>query len=358
MQAIAAKDYSVIFSENGYLEFNKILSDSDYSILFLLVDSNTHEHCLAHFLSNVETKVAIEIIEIEPGESFKNIETCSGVWSALSELNGDRKSLMINLGGGVVTDLGGFVACTFKRGIDYINVPTSLLAMVDASVGGKTGVDLGTLKNQIGVISNPKMVLVDPWFLGSLPIEQLRSGYGEMLKHGIIADKSYWQDLIKGKYDDLDGVAKMIYRSIQIKNEVVLKDPKENNERKILNYGHTLGHAVESYFMNEAAEKQLLHGEAIAIGMILAAFISHKTTGLSEIDLHNITTGIFQFYEKAMFSDIEIEAILGLLKFDKKNSHGNIYFVLLEKLGEPVIDKKVSNDLIFDAFDFYKNFNK
>lgn len=217
MHAIAAKDYNIVFKEEGYSLLNQHIAESNYSIIFILVDTNTHEHCLSRVLSNLETEAPIEIIEIDAGEAFKNIETCSGVWEALSELNCDRKSLMINVGGGVVTDLGGFVACTFKRGINYINVPTSLLAMVDASVGGKTGVDLGTLKNQIGVISNPKMVLVDPWFLGSLPLEQLRSGYAEMLKHGLIADQDYWKEVSQNRYNDLEGLEKRIHHSIAIK---------------------------------------------------------------------------------------------------------------------------------------------
>jgi 3-dehydroquinate synthase len=357
MHAIAAKDYNIVFKEEGYSLLNQHIAESNYSIIFILVDTNTHEHCLSRVLSNLETEAPIEIIEIDAGEAFKNIETCSGVWEALSELNCDRKSLMINVGGGVVTDLGGFVACTFKRGINYINVPTSLLAMVDASVGGKTGVDLGTLKNQIGVISNPKMVLVDPWFLGSLPLEQLRSGYAEMLKHGLIADQDYWKEVSQNRYNDLEGLEKRIHHSIAIKNKVVLKDPQEAHLRKTLNYGHTLGHAIESYFMNQTGRKQLLHGEAIAIGMILAAFLSKKICGLTDKQLQEISQGILPFYERVRFTNEDIASILDLLKFDKKNSHGQIYFVLLEQIGQPVIDKKVSNELILNAFEFYKNFS-
>ena len=357
MHAITARDYNIVFNNEGYALFNQHIAEANYSIIFILVDTNTHEHCLSRFLSNLETETPLEIIEIDAGEAYKTIETCSGVWAALSELNCDRKSLIINVGGGVVTDLGGFVACTFKRGIDYINVPTSLLAMVDASVGGKTGVDLGTLKNQIGVISNPEMVLVDPWFLGSLPLEQLRSGYAEMLKHGLIADPEYWEKVSQNRYDDLDSIGQLIHRSITIKNKVVLEDPREDHLRKTLNYGHTLGHAIESYFMNQPAQKQLLHGEAIAIGMILAAFLSREISGLTDKQLQEITQGIFPFYEKVSFTNEDINDILDLLKYDKKNSHGQINFVLLERIGQPIINKKVSNELILSAFEFYKNFS-
>lgn len=357
MHAIEAKDYNIVFKDKGYALLNQHIAKANYSIVFILVDTTTHEHCLAHFLSNLETEAPLEIIEIDAGETHKTIETCSGVWAALSELNCDRKSLMLNVGGGVVTDLGGFVASTFKRGIDYINIPTSLLAMVDASVGGKTGVDLGTLKNQIGVISNPKMVLVDPWFLNSLPLEQLRSGYAEMLKHGLIADKGYWEEVSHTRYDDLKCMDLLIYRSISIKNKVVLEDPREDNVRKTLNYGHTLGHAIESHFMDQSAHKQLLHGEAIAIGMILAAFLSRETCGLTDKELQEITHGIMHFYNSVSFTNEDIDSIIDLLKYDKKNSHGQVYFVLLEQIGQPVIDKKVSNELILKAFDFYKNFS-
>tara|TARA_R110002051_G_scaffold138575_1_gene211361 strand:- start:2996 stop:4075 length:1080 start_codon:yes stop_codon:yes gene_type:complete len=355
MQAIHAKNYDIVFTETGYEKLNSILKQKDYSILFVLVDSNTHENCLAQFLQNVVTTQTIEIIEIEPGEEFKNLETCEGVWSALSELNADRQSLLINLGGGVVTDLGGFVACCFKRGIDFINIPTTLLAMVDASVGGKTGVDLGPLKNQIGVISNPQLVLVDPVFLETLPEEELRSGYAEMLKHGLIHSKSYWDDVTSSSYSALKELGDLIHKSILIKNEVVLEDPFEKGIRKSLNYGHTLGHAIESYFMESPSKTRLLHGEAIAIGMILANFISTQLTGLNAHEALDSAKAITKIYPFVQFDDSDIEAIITLLKYDKKNSHGSIYFVLLEDIGNVKLNQTVSNELIFSAFDFYKN---
>ena len=358
MKAITAKDYQIVFEHEGLGALNSLIAEQLYSSIFILVDSNTHTYCLHHFLERLETALQIEIIEIDAGEEYKNLETCTGVWSALSELGADRKSLMINLGGGVVTDLGGFVACTYRRGIDYINIPTTLLAMVDASVGGKTGVDLGALKNQIGIINNPKMVLVDPYFLGTLPLEELRSGYAEMLKHGLIKDSDYWDDLHNSTYDDLTGINEKIYRSIAIKNKIVLKDPLEKGERKILNFGHTLGHAIESYFMEESTKKRLLHGEAIAVGMVLEAFISLEMSGLKKKSRDEIAEKIFAIYEKPAFAKQDIIAIIELLKYDKKNSHGNINFVLLKKIGQSKIDMIVPNTIIFNAFDFYQNFNQ
>lgn len=358
MQAVQAKDYQVVFGNSGYAALNSLLKEKNHSILFILVDSNTHEYCLSQFLQNLETDKTIEIIEIDPGEEFKNLETCTGIWNVLSELSADRKSALINLGGGVVTDLGGFVACCFKRGIDFINVPTTLLSMVDASVGGKTGVDLGALKNQIGIISNPELVLVDPYFLGSLPVEELRSGYAEMLKHGLIHSKSYWDAVTSIDYTDFENLSGLIKQSIEIKNKVVLEDPYEQNIRKSLNYGHTLGHAIESYFMEEKSKNRLLHGEAIAVGMILANYLSREITGLDSNVCEETSNTILNYYNPVVFDDQDIEAIIKLLKYDKKNSHGKIYFVLLSNIGTAVLNQEVSNDLIFNAFEYYKKLSK
>lgn len=306
-------------------------------------------------MANLQTETTVEVIEIPAGEINKNIETCTGVWNVLSELDADRKSLMINVGGGVVTDLGGFVASTFKRGISYINVPTSLLSMVDASVGGKTGVDLGTLKNQIGVINTPEMVLIDTSFLATLPANEMRSGLAEMLKHGLIYDEAYWKkmiDLSNFTLEDLDG---LIYESVVIKNNVVTEDPKENGLRKILNFGHTLGHAIESYFLTHETKKTLLHGEAIAIGMVLASYISNTQESFPSEKLDEIKHVIVDMYGKVEFEDADYETIIDLMKYDKKNSHGNINFVLLNDIGTPVLDKIVPNTTILDAFKFYNS---
>ena len=196
MAPIQANGYSIYFNENSYVALNTLLTENHYSKLFLLVDSNTNDLCSSLFLSQIETELPIEIIEFEAGEINKNIETCTEIWNVLTELGADRKSVILNLGGGVVTDLGGFVAATFKRGIDFINIPSSLLAMVDASVGGKTGIDLGTLKNQIGVFNVPKMVVIDVRFLETLPQNEMRSGLAEMLKHGLIHDRNYWNQFL------------------------------------------------------------------------------------------------------------------------------------------------------------------
>lgn len=355
MNSIETETYKVHFNSNGYVELNQYIDRNNFSKIFILVDSNTHEYCLPAFMSQLQTSTTIEIIEIEAGEQYKTIETCVGVWNAMSELNADRKSLLLNLGGGVVTDLGGFVASTFKRGMKYVNIPTSLLAMVDASVGGKTGVDLGTVKNQIGVINSGDMVLVDTSFLDTLPQNHLKSGMAEMLKHGLIKDRIYFEtltDLSKLTLNDLD---ELIHESIVIKKDIVTEDPNENGIRKYLNFGHTLGHAIESYFLESENKGELLHGEAIAIGMILECYISAELLSFPKEDLENITKAINGIYKPIQFEDIDYAPIIELLKYDKKNERGNINFVLLEAIGQPKIDCLVPNEQILKAFQFYNN---
>lgn len=354
MTSIVTSSYAVHFNATGYEKLNAYLRDHHFSKLFIIVDHNTHTHCLPYFMQKLETGLTCEIIEIEAGEANKNIDTCVGVWNALTELGADRKSLIINLGGGVVTDLGGFVACTFKRGLKYINVPTSLLAMVDASVGGKTGVDLGALKNQIGVISSGDMVIVDTEFLSTLPQNHLKSGLAEMLKHGLIYDDAYWNKLTDLSNLTLTDLDHLIHRSIEIKNVIVTKDPYEQNLRKTLNFGHTLGHAIESYFLSQTDRDELLHGEAIAIGMIMEAYISSKLLNFPSEDLKAIKQAFLKIFNKISFKSSDYQEIISLLKYDKKNEHGNINFVLLEKIAVPKLDCLVNNELLIDAFEYYK----
>lgn len=353
MKSINAEGYTIEFTEKKYYIINEFIDSISYSSVFILVDENTEQNCLPILLDNLITKLPIEIISIEAGEENKNIQTCSGVWEALSELGADRKSLLINLGGGVITDLGGFVASTFKRGIDFINIPTTLLSMVDASVGGKTGVDLGALKNQVGLIINPQMVLVDTHYLKTLPKDEYRSGYAEMLKHGLIQDNTYWEILADYKQISTEGIIEHIHNSVAIKNKIVLEDPLEDGLRKILNYGHTLGHAIESYCLTTENKNKLLHGEAIAIGMILEARIASQLTGLSREECDEIKQVFNSIYPKVNFNEHEIKEILALLKFDKKNSHGIIKFALIESIGKAVIDIEVPNELLEASFNYY-----
>jgi 3-dehydroquinate synthase len=354
MQPIKANGYPIYFAESGYEFLNHFIEEKKYSSVFILVDTHSNEYCLNRLLPFLETTKTIEIIEIEAGESEKNIQTCVEIWSAMTELGADRKTLLLNLGGGVITDIGGFVASTFKRGIDFIHIPTTLLAMVDASVGGKNGVDLGTLKNQIGVINVPQLVLIDTEYLATLPQNQMRSGLAEMLKHGLIQDAPYWntfKNLSKVDFADFDA---LIHRSIAIKNDVVMQDPTEDGIRKALNFGHTLGHAIESYFLEKESKPTLLHGEAIAVGMILESYLSWQKNLLTEAEYHEIKTAINAIFDRVVFEETDLQPIFDLLIHDKKNEYGKIQFALLKGIGNIQINQEVDTELIIQAFEAYK----
>ena len=355
MQTIQANNYQVFFNENGYTYLNTILDPKNYSKIFIIADENTSNYCLPRFLSLLTTEIAIEIIELEAGEVHKNIETCLQVWHSLTELGGDRKSIILNVGGGVITDIGGFIACTFKRGIDFINIPTTLLSMVDASIGGKNGVDLGNLKNQIGIIREPKAVVIDTEYLQTLPGEQMRSGFAEMLKHGLIFDKNYWDKLKNIADINTDDLDTLIYQSVVIKNTIVSQDVTENGIRKALNFGHTLGHAIESYCLENEEKKSLLHGEAIAIGMILESYISKEKGLITPEEHHEIKYVLSDIYDTVSFDQKDIENCIDLLIYDKKNEFGNIQFALLDKIGNCKINESCDNELIYRAFADYNS---
>jgi 3-dehydroquinate synthase len=355
MQFIQANGYTIHFNEESYLELNTYLKNNKHSKIFIIVDENSNTYCLNAFIPQIETEVPIEIIEFEAGEENKNLETCLEIWNVLTELGADKKSLIINLGGGVVTDLGGFVASTYKRGIDFIHVPTTLLGMVDAAIGGKNGIDLGNIKNQIGVINTPKMVLIDTCFLETLPQNEMRSGLAEMLKHGLIFDRNYWEqflDLSKIDFADFD---QLIYDSVVIKNNIVLQDPTEKGLRKALNFGHTLGHAIESYFLENENKKTLLHGEAIAAGMILESFISMKKELISKVDYLQIKNTINHIFDIISFTESDLNEIVELLLHDKKNEYGKVNFVLIDTIGKIKINQEVENESIIEAFQDYKS---
>jgi 3-dehydroquinate synthase len=350
MNSIKASSYPVHFQHKGYKELSNLIAKNNYSMLFILVDEHTFELCYPKFIPNLETDKRIEVIEIESGEINKNLETCIGVWNAITELGGDRKSLLITLGGGVITDLGGFVASCFKRGIDFVNIPTTLLSMVDASVGGKTGIDLGVLKNQIGLFANPEMVLVDASYLTTLSDREVKSGTAEIIKYGLTYDVSLFNEIKNNtnlKIEDL------IYRSIEIKNEVVLQDPKEQNLRKILNFGHTLGHAIESFYLESESKESLTHGEAIAIGMVCECFMSAKLLGFPTEKVKEVKDLILSIYSKTALLNEDFTEIMKLLKHDKKNINGQVNFVLLNDFEDHKLDCKVPETLIVESMEFY-----
>ncbi len=341
----------VYYKEEGLKEINNFIREYQPSKIVFLVDENTHEFCLPQVISEIETDAEIQILEIESGEENKNLHICISLWEALTEYRIDRKGLLINIGGGVLTDMGGFVASCYKRGIRFINIPTTLLAMVDASIGGKTGVDLGNHKNQIGSFSLPQMVMIDSDFISTLPSKEVLSGFAEIIKHGLIADKGYWNEIKSVKEIQTANLESLIKPSVEIKKEVVSQDFTEGGLRKILNFGHTIGHAVESFFLE--SKTPILHGEGVALGMITESYISVKKELLSQQEYIEIKEYINSLYPKLDLKMEYFEDILRFMQNDKKNVNDQIRFVLLEKIGKAVYDISVERELIEEAIREY-----
>ncbi len=353
MKSIRSTDYYVHFGTQAYQSLRDYLEQNFCSQVFVLVDSNTKEHCLPIFIEKADLSNQIQLIEISAGEQFKNLDTCKEVWEKLSLEGGDRKTLLINLGGGVISDMGGFIASCFKRGIRFINVPTTLLSMVDASVGAKTGVDLGVLKNQIGLFSSPEMVLVDMSYLQTVPDREMRSGLAEIIKYGYTFDQQLWKEIRSFEGIDLDLVTPLVYRSIEIKNDVVLSDLHETGLRKTLNFGHTAGHAIESYFLKSENKDHLTHGEAIAAGMVVELYYSARALGLPSELAEELKAFVRRFYGAIDLSESDCAPIMELMAFDKKNVSGRINFVLLDSIEKCKIDQQISPEVVREGLLYF-----
>lgn len=351
MEPIENADHLIYF-ESGLAALQNLINEKKYSKVFVFADTNTAEHCIPVFRDFLPDMETFDIIETDAGEENKNIDFCIGIWKTLLDFGADRKCLMVNLGGGVITDMGGFVASTYKRGIDFINIPTTLLSQVDASVGGKTGIDIDNVKNMVGTFSLPQAVFIESRFLATLSSRELLSGFAEMIKHGLIADKTYYEELKSNETVDSSPAA--IYRSVQIKNEVVTADPLEKGLRKILNFGHTIGHAIESYALSND-QQPLTHGEAIAIGMVCEAFLSVKYCDLKQEELADITTYIQKIYPKYTIKAESFETLISLMQSDKKNEEGQILFSLLEEIGRCTFNCRVTTDDILGSLTYYNN---
>jgi 3-dehydroquinate synthase len=320
MRIVQSQTYSIHI---GGTALDKI-DVSTYSKVAILVDENTERYCLDIFLKKTNISYHV-LIRITSGEKNKNISTCQHIWEELTKHSFDRKSLFINLGGGVIGDMGGFAASCYKRGIDFIQVPTTLLAMVDASIGGKLGIDFSNLKNQIGLFKNPKGVYIFPSFLKTLDKTQLYSGYAEVVKHALIYDTEMWGNLISTSIEELNW-EEIIERSIGIKNEIVSSDTKDNGLRKILNFGHNIGHAIEGYCLS--IDKEVLHGQAIATGMLLES----KLSNLSDEEKDEINSFLQSTFE--IINLPHFEELLPFLENDKKNENNVFKFSLLSKIGK------------------------
>ena len=355
MKTINTENHPVIIGDESVSELNDFLVTEKHSTIFILVDESTKKHCFPKLKKKVTLLQKANVICIKSGEKNKNIRTCEKIWKELSKQNADRKSLIVNLGGGVITDLGGFAASTYKRGIDFINIPSTLLAQVDASVGGKTGIDFSGFKNQVGTFAFPKAVFIIPSFLKTLGKRHLLSGFAEVIKHGLIADENYWHSIKKINPLKTNNWEEIIFRSIQIKNEVVSKDPYEKGLRKTLNFGHTIGHAIESASLK--TKKNLLHGEAIAIGMICESYLSRKCCGLSGDALNEISTPIALLFHSKEIKHSS-KKLLQLMKQDKKNNSSEINFTLINSIGKAVINNYCTEELIDEAIHFFNDMSK
>jgi 3-dehydroquinate synthase len=349
MIAIRHSDHLIHFNTQLFA-LKTLIEEEKYSKIFVFTDRHTSEFCLPVFQAYLEDFAAFDLIETDPGEENKNIDFCIGIWTTLLDFEADRKCLMINLGGGVITDMGGFVASTYKRGIDFINIPTTLLSMVDASVGGKTGIDINNVKNIIGTFSLPQAVFIETDFLKTLSKRELLSGFAEMIKHGLIMDAAYYTALRQTDYTNVQASA--IYRSVEIKDEVVKEDPQEKGLRKILNYGHTIGHAVETYALT-SEKNPLTHGEAIAIGMICEGYLSRKNNTLTEEELADVSKYILELYPKYLIPEESFDTLLAYMQSDKKNENGQIMFSLLSRIGACDYNCRVTKEDIIASFLYY-----
>lgn len=351
----------VVISTDIVKNLNEAVSQCKHDKLFLLTDETTDKLCRPVIEEVESMKDAISIV-IGATDTHKNLDTLAYVWTEIGKGGGTRHSLMVNLGGGMVTDLGGFAASTFKRGIKYINIPTTLLSMVDASVGGKTGINFNGLKNEIGVFNAAQTVILDTEFLKTLDSENIRSGYAEMLKHGLISNDENWAELVSFDLDNVDyaHLSRMVATSVAIKEDVVEKDPFEKSIRKALNLGHTVGHAFESFSLaeNDATKargiKPVLHGYAVAWGLICELYLSAVKTGFPTEKMHQTVRFIKDNYGDFPITCDDYDTLYDFMTHDKKNTAGTINFTLLGEVGDIRINQTATKEEIFDMFDFFR----
>ncbi len=341
MKLIECQQYAIAF-ERPWHYLNALLTEKQYSKIFVLVDDNTDRYCLPILKKNLEHEYTS--IVIKSGEVNKSIKTCEAIWSYLMDNGCDRHSVMLNLGGGVIGDMGGFCASTYMRGIDFVQIPTTLLSQVDASVGGKLGIDLQGHKNLVGVFVEPQAVIIHVPFLKTLSDRELRSGYAEVIKHALIKDAGMWQELKAISNLRSFEFQDLVYRNVLIKKAVVDEDPYEKGLRKILNFGHTVGHAVETEFLE--SDSALLHGEAIAIGMMCESWMAHQLGHLSRPQVNEIHDYLKQIYDDLPAKIPSHSQVIRIMQKDKKNKAGHILASLLTDIGACAYDVQLDQDLI------------
>jgi 3-dehydroquinate synthase len=348
MKVIKAPGHFITIGNESLASLCVYLAKMRHSSYYILCDENTHQHCVAELVIACPVLSQAMIIEIESGENFKSVESCMQIWQTLLENGADRKTLLINLGGGIVSDIGGFCASVFKRGIPFVNVPTSMLAMADASVGGKTGVNFHHFKNLVGTFAQPSAVFIHPQFLRTLSPRETLNGMAEIYKVALVADRDLWAHLTKAREPNPN---KIIMRSVNCKNKIVKKDPHDAGLRQILNFGHTIGHAIESHALER--EVTLLHGEAVVIGMIVESHLALQLTFISEKTLLEIV-GVLQSKFNPEEVHVSFGALLTYMRHDKKASQGEYVFSLIDGIGSCKFNIAVSEEQIKKAFAFYK----
>ncbi len=350
---ISAGGHPVVMGRDALRALERTLVAGDFSATFILGDENTLRHCLPELLANVPGLRDARTLVVPPGEASKDLAMATDIWNHLAREAADRQALLVCLGGGVVTDLGGFVAAAYKRGIRCIHVPTSLMGMVDAAIGGKTGVDLAGLKNMVGAFHDPLAVYIHLPFLRSLGKRELLNGLAEMIKHGLVWDAQLWEDIGNAPLHDLDALTPLVARSAAIKAEVVKADPRESGLRKVLNFGHTIGHGLEAHSW-ESPQRALLHGEAVAIGMVCEAWLSWRLDMIPREDYDRIAAPLLAMYRPYRFESADDHRLLELMRNDKKNSGGRFQFTLLTAIGKATVDVQVNAAQVQDALEHYR----
>ena len=368
----------IIISNDIEHDLATAVAESEHDRVFVLTDDTTHECCLPKVAALLAQYDAVPIT-IAHGDQHKTLAALGDVWTALQQGGATRHSLLINLGGGMITDLGGFAAATFKRGINFINIPTTLLAMVDAAVGGKTGINFGGLKNEIGAFADARFVIINTCFLDTLDAENLCSGYAEMLKHALISDERMWAEHVNFDLSqpDLAELQRMVAESIAVKERIVAEDPHEHGIRKALNFGHTIGHALEEFALQQAGgavvstaptnqttggaaispapkNRPLLHGYAVAFGLIGELYMSARKAGFPTEKLHQTARFIRENYAQTEFTCNDYPTLLNLMRHDKKNTSGVINFTLLHNIGDIRINQTATDEEICEALDFIR----
>ncbi len=336
---------NIIKGKQPLQEFGQWLNKQRFSSVFVLADTNTTEECFSAIEPWLEEQPVNGLLQIPPGENNKTLYCCEDIWDEMLKNGADRQSLLINLGGGVVCDMGGFVASTFNRGIKFVNIPTTLLAMVDAAHGGKTGINFRGAKNQLGTFQEPLKTVIQPEFLATLEDRDFNAGLAEMIKHALIGDPGLWETLKSVHPNNRDEISPHIEASLQVKQRITNEDPEEKGERKKLNFGHTIGHALESY-SREHDENPLIHGEAVALGMMVETQLSLEVTTLSQEACEEIKATLFRHFPDYKLSKHSIATVIDFMKSDKKNRDHKINFTLLEMPGVASIDHYMEDETI------------